>query len=317
MTLVDPATHARHALHDTARAWPETNCYSDLWIELLHARGYEPTAMLAYTVGVDWEGDQWTFVKPPVADLWALYGVDVRELNVWRALSAHLAKHVGRGCVALLEVDAHFLPDTAGMTYRTGHSKTTIGVDAIDPAARTLAYFHNAGYFELSGDDYDGALGLGAYAREGGLPPYAELAVFERGVQRTTPVLRAIARGQLAFHAARLPERNPVAAFSERLSEDVAWLAAEGDLDTFHRYAFATLRQCGAAWELAGSFVRWLGGAVAEAGPHFDALADGARTIQLRLARVAHGRRPADLRSSLAHMGYAWDAVAAVLRTTA
>lgn len=308
-----PARHIRHALHDPARTWPETNCYADLWVELLHARGLEPAAMLAFTVGVDWEGDLWTFFKPPAADLEALYGVEVKELNVWRAFPEHLTEHVGRGRVALVEVDAHFLPDTAGVTYRDGHSKTTIGVDAIDHAARALTYFHNAGRFELSAEDYDGALGLGAHARADGLPPYAELAVFDRVVRRPPGALRAVARAQLAHHAARLPERNPVAAYAERLGGDVAWLAL-GDLGAFHRYAFATLRQCGAAWELAGSYLRWLGGPAAAAATHYEALAADARTVQLRLARVAHARRGADLSAPLAAMAREWEQAAAVLR---
>ena len=313
-TAFAPANRsARHALHDPSRVWPETNCYADLWIELLHARGWDPTAALAFTVGVDWEGDQWTFFKPPAGDLEALYGVDVRELNVWRALPEHLLEHTRRGRVALVEVDAHFLPDTAGVTYRAGHSKTTVGVDAIDPAARALTYFHNAGYFELSGDDYDGALALGAHARADGLPPYAELAVFDRYVRRPAGELRAIARDQLARHVGRLPACNPVAAFAEHVGDDVRWLAG-GDLAAFHRYAFATLRQCGAAWGLAGSFLRWLGGPAEEAATHFDALAEGARTVQLRLARVAHARRVADLSAPLAALAGEWDAATAALR---
>lgn len=312
-SLAPPARHARHALHEPARTWPETNCYVDLWVELLHARGFEPTAMLAFTVGVDWEGDQWTFFKPPAADLEALYGVDVRELNVWRALPAHLAEHVGRGRVALVEVDAHFLPDTAGVTYREGHAKTTIGVDAIDVEARALRYFHNAGRFELAGDDYDGALGLGPHARDAALPPYAELAVFDRAERRAAGVLRALAREQLVHHAARIPGRNAVAAYADAMRGDVAWLAL-GDLGAFHRYAFATLRQCGAAWELAGSFLRWLGGPTAAAATHFEALAADARTVQLRLARVAHARRGADLSAPLAGMAREWDRAVEVLR---
>ncbi len=38
---------------------------------------------------------------------------------------------------------------------------------------------------------------------------------------------------------------------------DLEWLVAE-PLSYFHNYAFATLRQCGAAFELAGAYLRWL-----------------------------------------------------------
>ena len=34
-----PGTYRRHAIHGEDRIWAETNCYVDLWIELLHALG--------------------------------------------------------------------------------------------------------------------------------------------------------------------------------------------------------------------------------------------------------------------------------------
>jgi len=42
-------------------------------------------------VAIDFEGDQWTFFKPPHEDLKALYGIDVQELYVWRPLLEHAA----------------------------------------------------------------------------------------------------------------------------------------------------------------------------------------------------------------------------------
>ena len=56
-------------IHRADRDWAETNCYVDIWIELLHAWGFEPIAALPFTFGIDFEGDQWTFYKPPLADL--------------------------------------------------------------------------------------------------------------------------------------------------------------------------------------------------------------------------------------------------------
>ena len=43
--------------------------------------------MLPFTVAIDFEGDQWTFFKPPHDELCDLYGLDVQELNVWRPLA--------------------------------------------------------------------------------------------------------------------------------------------------------------------------------------------------------------------------------------
>ena len=61
---LDPATYRPHAVHAGDRVYPETNCYTDIIIELLHARGDEPLAVLGTTVRLDFEGDQWTFFKP-------------------------------------------------------------------------------------------------------------------------------------------------------------------------------------------------------------------------------------------------------------
>ena len=63
---LDSSAYARHPLHCGDRAWPESNCYVDLWIELLHAAGAEPLAALACALAVDVEGDQWTFFKFPL-----------------------------------------------------------------------------------------------------------------------------------------------------------------------------------------------------------------------------------------------------------
>ena len=41
---LDPATYRPHGLHTGERSYPETNCYADVIIELLHARGDEPLA---------------------------------------------------------------------------------------------------------------------------------------------------------------------------------------------------------------------------------------------------------------------------------
>ena len=42
----DPAAYRAHELHGPSRMWQETNCYVDLWIEVLSALGHDPHAML-------------------------------------------------------------------------------------------------------------------------------------------------------------------------------------------------------------------------------------------------------------------------------
>src|SRR6185437_434017 len=111
---LDPASYPRSVLHAESCVWVEKNCYIDVWIEMLHALGLEPRAVLPCVAAIDFEGDQWTFFKPPHAELWDLYGIDVQELNVWRPLIEHALEHLGGGKFISTEADAFWLPDTSG-----------------------------------------------------------------------------------------------------------------------------------------------------------------------------------------------------------
>lgn len=304
---LDPATYRPHALHDGSRIWPQTNCYIDLWIEMLNARGLEPTAMFGFTLGIDFEGDQATFFKVPTADLASLYGVDIQELAVFDRLEAHVATQTRRGRVVMVEVDAYHLPDTVGLTYSSGHSKTTIGVDAIDPDARRLVYFHNAGLYQLSGADYD-ALFRPEPGAGPGLPlfPYAEFAQFGRYPATTDP--RGTARALLKQHLARRPGRNPFRAWAAALPEIAADLAGRAP-DYFHTYAFGTPRQFGAAFELLASHLDWLGDDFRDAAPAALSIAEGMKTFQFKLARAMARGRFDGLGDLLAEAAGQWDAV--------
>jgi hypothetical protein len=170
---IDAATYVPHPLHTDKREWSETNCYVDLWIEVLNALGLDPVAAAAFSLSSDFEGDQWAMFKYPTADLRLLFGLEVAELNVWRPLVDHVAEQLGFGRLLTVDVDAWFLPDTEGVTYRVGHQKTTIAPQMLDVEQRRLGYFHNAGYFELDGDDFDGIVRVGAYEDPPSvLPPY-------------------------------------------------------------------------------------------------------------------------------------------------
>jgi hypothetical protein len=88
---LDPNTYSRHLIHSENRMWVETNCFVDVWVELLHAWGFEPIAALPFTLAIDFEGDQWTFFKFPFTDLYQLYGLDVQELAImWKPLIGHI-----------------------------------------------------------------------------------------------------------------------------------------------------------------------------------------------------------------------------------
>ena len=94
---LDPATYVRHTVHQPGRTWAETNCYTDVVIELLHGLGLEPFAAMAFTLAVDFDVDQWTFFKFHPADVERLYGLGIHELAPWRPLAEHVEAHVAAG----------------------------------------------------------------------------------------------------------------------------------------------------------------------------------------------------------------------------
>ena len=49
----------------------------------------------------------------------------------------------------------------AGTDYKAQHTKSTIIVTDFDLEKRRLGYFHNAGYYELEGDDFVWDLQIG------------------------------------------------------------------------------------------------------------------------------------------------------------
>jgi len=126
----DPATYRPHPVHAEERTYHETNCYTDLLIELLHAHGDEPLAALGSNVRMDFEGDQWTFFKPSPSDIESLFGVDIHEMQPYRPLPLQIAELLGQGRTLTVEVDAWHLPDTLATSYRTEHVKSSIAAEA-------------------------------------------------------------------------------------------------------------------------------------------------------------------------------------------
>jgi hypothetical protein len=311
---LDAASYRRHALHADDRAWVEKNCYVDVWIELVHALGCEPMAMLPFVVALDFEGDQWTFFKPPHDELRDLYGIDVQELNVWRPLVEHAAEHLTAGKLISTEADAWWLPDVAGTDYRRVHVKTTIILNELDLTARRLGYFHNASYHVLDGEDFDRTF----EPRE--LPLFAEFARIDRVVHRPLAELHAISGKLLARHLARRPAQNPVRRFAERFARDLPALQDRG-LPHYHAWAFATVRQLGAAAELAALHLRWLaggdGGQLAPAAAAYDAISASAKTLILKGARAVNSKKALDSAAIFDAMAAAWDTAIATLENRA
>ena len=301
LTGAEPSAYRAHPLHSPERSYQETNCYTDVLIELLHARGLEPLAMLGHLVRMDFEGDQWTFFKPPPEDLEALFAVDIHEMQPYRPIPLQIEEQLARDRTLIVELDAWFLPDTAATSYRSAHVKTSIAADAIDREREVLRYFHNTGLHELSGDDYRGAFGLDPYPPVV-LPPYTEIARFDSGSPATGDALRAEARRILAHHLAHRPRRNPFESFGEALERALPELLA-GTLDDYHAYAFATVRMCGAAFELLASHVAWVleGSAQGPLGA-MDEIVERCKTLSFRLAR----RKAFDPRPALEAAAAAW-----------
>lgn len=309
MPGLDPARYRRHALHGEEAAWLEKNCYVDLWIELVHALGLEPLAMLPFTLGADFEDDQWTFFKPPLDELWDLYGIDVQELTVWRPLIEHAVEHLAAGRLVSTEADAYWLPDAAGTDYRSKHTKTTIVLANLDVAARTLGYFHNAGYFELGGEDFAQLFRLDAPADPSFLPLFAERVRIDRLVRRGQPELVSASLALLRRHLRRRPATNPFERFGTRLARDLPELVA-GGLAHYHAWAFASVRQAGAAFELLASNLRWLAGfghpELRDAARRFDAISQANKALILKGARAVHTGRALDAAALVGDMARAW-----------
>jgi hypothetical protein len=304
---LDPESYVAHALHDDERTYSETNCYVDCLVEMLHAKGMEPEAMMAGAVTADFELDQWTFFKPSPGDLFRLYGIDVHEVQPYRGFPELIATRLAAGQTVMPEVDSYYLPDVAATAYRTEHVKSTVVAEGIDLDAKVFRYFHNTGYHELSGEDYDKL--FQRYDGDGHLPTYVELIRFDAGPVPSGNGLRDVARDVLADYLARRPAENPFVRFAERLEADLPGLL-EGSTEDYHAYAFHNPRMVGASFELLASHVRWLFGEDGEqAAAALDDIVGGSKMLLFRLAR----QRAFDVRGVVDPMAQAWETAVAEL----
>jgi len=300
---IDPSGYEPHQLHAAGRTYLETNCYADVLIELLHARGDEPLAMLGFIVRTDWEGDQFTYFKPPYADLDRLFGIDVHEMLPYRPLPEHIEQQLGLGRTVLVEIDAWYLPDTSATSYQREHLKTTVAPETIDRDAERMRYFHNAGFFELQGEDYRGAFRLLPHFTDDVMDPFVEVVRFDAGPRLTGDSLRQRARELLSHHYDRRPARNPFLTWGEHLVQELPRLLS-GAPEDYHAYAFVTVRMVGSAFELFADHVEWvLGPEGANAAAALRRIVEGSKTVSFRLAR----RRAFDPGPALAALAEAWD----------
>ncbi len=298
----DPATYRPHAIHTGERNYVETNCFTDIISELLHARGDEPVASFGSFVRMDFENDQWTFFKPRPEDMELLYGLDIHEIQPYRSIPHQVAEQLALGRTMTIELDGWYLPDTAATSYRTGHVKTGVIAEAIDLERELFRYYHNASLYELADEDFRGAFRTGQDWSPDVLPPYTELIRFDAGPAIREPELHEVARGLLRGHLDRVPPGNPFDRFAARLTADLPSLL-EGDEARYHAFTFATFRMAGAGFELLASHAEWLLGergtpAVAAMGR----IVEGCKVLGFKLAR----RRPFDPSDAMIALSEAW-----------
>ena len=185
-----------------------------------------------------------------------------------------------------------------------------------------MGYFHNAGYFEVEGEDFRRVMRM---EEEPGpelgqapvlLPPYCEFVKWRRDFvppRGGTLIGRSleIARRQVE----RLPATNPFPRFKARFERDLDALVCKKLC--FHDYAFANLRQFGACYELAATWLRWLSGhgihSVEEPAAALQSIADGAKAFQFQLARAVNRGRALDT-APLDTMALQWDIAMEPLR---
>lgn len=300
---------AHPLLHGSAENFRETNCYSDLIIELVHACGLNPIACLGYTLASDMEGDQWTFGKPSHHDLEVLYGIRIEELSLYRSLLDQLVTQVSKGSIPLLEADAYHLPDVAGIDYRSNHVKTTIGITHIDVEQRRMYYFHNATFDTLEGEDFDGVVTPLVAAQTGYLPPYCEIAKLDRVQVVDEDTLRQHAFALAKHHAAKRPTKNPFINYMAVIAAHQQAIVQLGE-PAYHAYTFVAPRQLGAAHQLGAHFLRWLDhgqGQLLVAADAFDQIAILSKSLVLKLARVSFSGRVADLSGLINDMAAQWE----------
>ena len=205
----------------------------------------------------------------------------------YRSLPEHIEQQLGAGRTVLVEIDGFYLPDTAATSYRREHLKTTVAPEAIDRGGEWMRYFHNAGYFELAGEDYRGAFRMLDHFTDDVMDPFTELVTFDAGPRLSGD--DAAPRRPASCSAATTPggpRRNPFAAWADSLTGDLPRLLRG------HRAGLPRVRVRHRAHGRLGLRAvrrsRRLGARRRRAqapAPAFDRVVEGSKTISFRLAR--------------------------------
>jgi len=130
--------------------------------------------------------------------------------NQQNAILPHCLTHCREGKMISTEADAWWLPDTSGTDYKTQHTKTTIVIQDVDVEQKKLGYFHNAGYHQLEGEDFDRTFRIGEPRDPTFLPLFAEFVSLDHVVSRPPAELRSMSRKLVAKYLQRRPAANPI-----------------------------------------------------------------------------------------------------------
>ena len=138
----------------------------------------------------------------------------------------------------------------------------------------------------------------------------------DRLVRRPEAELSDLSFEVLRRHFPWRPRSNPFSRFAARLALDLPGLRARG-LDHYHQWAFASVRQAGAAFELLAANLRWLAsnGYNELSGPaeRFDAIGAANKALLLRGARAVSSGRPLAADDLLQAMAAQWEQAMAEL----
>ncbi|MDO4255062.1 MAG: DUF1839 family protein [Kocuria sp.] len=303
----------QHPLHQQDSLWSNTNCYLDVWIELLHGMGRRPEPLFAAAVAAETQVEQFEFLKIDHRDLEEVHGIRVGEYDVWTSLLEHVITQMRAGNLIIVEADAHWLPDTRGISYRIEHTKTSIVPLHVDREHQHLVYLHNEGLHELRGSDFEFV--LGPRRSEGIVPsPYVELVRMERLTEANDDAAREHTIRLLRHHTHRAGTQNPAAELMDVLRARYEWLTTAG-MDGYHALCFETTRQLGVVSLLGAEAVRFSGvEQLQPAAEAFTAVSKEAKALQFQLARVARGRQSTTLETTMNTIVAQWARAASTLK---
>ena len=305
LPALEAAGYHRHALHADERVWVEKNCYIDICIEVVHALGLEPLAMLAVRRRHRLRGR-------PVDLLQAAARRAARALRRSTSRSSTSGgrspttslEHLAAGKLISTEADAFYLPDTAGTDYQRQHTKTTIVIQDFDLEHRRLGYFHNAGYYALEGDDFAHLFRVGVAPDPTFMPLFAEVVRIDRLVRRPPDELRALSRALLAQARRAAPERQPRRALRRALRRRSAVDHGRGAglLSRLGLRDGAPARR-GASSSRRCTSSGWATTPLAPAATAFAALSQTAKAFILKAARAVNAKRALDARPDVRRDG--------------